>query len=55
MSSFMNNVATLAILMPVDLKISKKSKWLQKQTLMPLSFATILGGMVTMIGTPQIL
>ena len=52
MSSFMNNVATLAILMPVDLKISKKSKWLQKQTLMPLSFATILGGMVTMIGTP---
>ena len=52
MSSFMNNVATLAILMPVDLKISKKSKWLQKQTLMPLSFATILGVMVTMIGTP---
>jgi di/tricarboxylate transporter len=52
LSAFMNNVAALALLMPVDLSASAKSGRGPGASLMPLSFATILGGMVTMIGTP---
>ncbi|MBZ0128068.1 MAG: SLC13 family permease [Rhodobacteraceae bacterium] len=52
LSAFMNNVAALALLMPVDLQTAKKAKRDPGLSLMPLSFATILGGMVTMIGTP---
>lgn len=52
LSAFMNNVAALALLMPVDLETSRKAGRLPGLSLMPLSFATILGGMVTLIGTP---
>ena len=52
LSAFMNNVATLALLMPADLQVAKRTKRSPRATLMPLSFATILGGMITMIGTP---
>jgi di/tricarboxylate transporter len=52
LSAFMNNVAALALLMPVDLETSRKAGRLAGLSLMPLSFATILGGMVTLIGTP---
>lgn len=52
MSAFINNVAALAILMPADLEAAKRAKRSPAITLMPLSFATILGGMVTLIGTP---
>ena len=52
LSGFMNNVAALALLMPVDIQTAHKAKRNVGLSLMPLSFATILGGMVTMIGTP---
>ena len=52
LSAFMNNVAALALLMPVEITASAKSGRSPAASLMPLSFATILGGMVTMIGTP---
>ena len=52
LSAFMNNVAAMALLMPVDLQAAKKAERPVRRTLMPLSFATILGGMVTLIGTP---
>lgn len=52
LSAVINNVAALALLMPLDLEASKKAKRAAGQTLMPLSFATILGGMITLIGTP---
>jgi di/tricarboxylate transporter len=52
LSAVMNNVAALALLMPVDLQAAKKSKRSPSLSLMPLSFASILGGMITMIGTP---
>jgi len=52
LSAFMNNVAALALLMPVELSASAKAKRSPALSLMPLSFATILGGMVTLIGTP---
>ena len=52
LSAIMNNVAALALLMPVDMQAAKKAGRSPSLTLMPLSFASILGGMITMIGTP---
>ena len=52
LSAFMNNVAALALLMPVDIQTARKAGRSPAPSLMPLSFATILGGMVTLIGTP---
>jgi di/tricarboxylate transporter len=48
----MNNVAALALLMPVDIQTARKAGRSPAKSLMPLSFATILGGMATLIGTP---
>jgi Na+/H+ antiporter NhaD/arsenite permease-like protein len=48
----MNNVAALALLMPLDLQAARRAKRSPAMSLMPLSFASILGGMVTLIGTP---
>ncbi|MDC9701620.1 MAG: SLC13 family permease [Alphaproteobacteria bacterium] len=53
LSAIMNNVAALTLLMPVDIKAAKKAKRSPALTLMPLSFASILGGMITLIGTPS--
>jgi di/tricarboxylate transporter len=52
LSAIMNNVAALALLMPIDLQAASKAKRSPGLTLMPLSFASILGGMITLIGTP---
>jgi len=52
LSAIINNVAALALLMPLDIEAAEKAKRAVTRTLMPLSFATILGGMITLIGTP---
>ena len=52
LSAVMNNVAALALLMPIDIQAAKKAKRSPALTLMPISFASILGGMITLIGTP---
>ena len=52
LSAVMNNVAALALLMPIDMQAAKKAKRNVRLSLMPLSFASILGGMITLIGTP---
>ena len=52
LSSFMNNVGAMALLMPVALQMARRLEWPPGQVLMPLAFGTILGGMTTMIGTP---
>ena len=52
LSTVMNNVGALALLMPVDVQAAAKAERSPALTLMPLSFATILGGLVTLIGTP---
>ncbi len=51
-STVMNNVGALALLMPVAIQSSLEAKRSPAAVLMPLSFGTILGGMVTLIGTP---
>jgi di/tricarboxylate transporter len=52
LSAVMNNVAALALLMPLDVQAAAKAGRPPGTTLMALSFATILGGLVTLIGTP---
>jgi di/tricarboxylate transporter len=52
LSALMNNVAALALLMPLDMQAAARAKRSPALSLMPLSFASILGGMITLIGTP---
>jgi di/tricarboxylate transporter len=52
LSAFMNNVGALALMLPVTLKTAWEQKRSPSILLMPIAFASILGGMITMIGTP---
>ena len=52
LSAFMNNVAALALLLPVALQSCVKVERSPGLILMPLAFGSILGGLATMIGTP---
>lgn len=51
-SAFMNNVGALALLLPVALELSRDAQRSPSQLLMPLSFASLLGGLITLVGTP---
>lgn len=52
LSSFMNNIGAMAMLLPITIGIAQKKEWNPSKFLMPLAFASILGGMNTKIGTP---
>jgi di/tricarboxylate transporter len=52
LSAFMNNVGALALMLPVALRNAAKTGRSPSKFLMPLSFASLLGGLVTLIGTP---
>ncbi|OAN65704.1 SLC13 family permease [Sphingomonas sp. TDK1] len=52
LSAFMNNIAALVVTMPIAAQVAREAKRPPAATLMPLAFATILGGMTTLIGTP---
>lgn len=52
LSMFMNNVGALALLMPIAIQSTTKAGRPPATVLMPLSFGSILGGLVTLIGTP---
>ncbi|MFZ7110149.1 MAG: SLC13 family permease [Desulfatiglandales bacterium] len=51
-SGFMNNVGALALLMPVAIWMARRADRSPSFLLMPLAFGSLLGGMLTMIGTP---
>jgi di/tricarboxylate transporter len=51
LSSVMNNVAATAIMLPGVMVIAMKSRRSPSRLLIPLSYATILGGMLTLVGT----
>jgi di/tricarboxylate transporter len=51
MSTFIKNVGALAILMPVAFQMAKRSGTSPSQLLMPLAFGSLLGGLITLIGT----
>lgn len=52
LSAFMNNIGALAILMPIAIHAANKSGHSPSFILMPLAFASLLGGLTTLIGTP---
>lgn len=52
LSAFMNNVGALALLLPVVLQLARKKQIPASSLLMPVAFASLLGGMTTLIGTP---
>lgn len=51
-SAFMNNVGALALLMPVAIHLARKNDRPPSVLLMPLAFGSLLGGLITLIGTP---
>ena len=51
LSAFIKNIGALAIMMPVAFQFSKKSGASPSKYLMPMSFAALLGGLMTQIGT----
>jgi di/tricarboxylate transporter len=51
LSAFMSNAATVAVLLPVVLALARRAKIQPSRLLMPLGFAAILGGNLTLIGT----
>ncbi len=52
LSSFMNNVGALALMLPVALRNAYRDGYSPAKSLMPLAFASLLGGLTTLIGTP---
>ncbi len=52
LSCVMNNVGALALMLPVTLRNAHKAGRSPSIFLIPLSFASLLGGLVTLIGTP---
>ena len=51
-SGFMNNIGALAIFMPVAIRIARKNDLSPSLFLMPLAFGSLLGGLITQVGTP---
>ncbi len=51
LSGFVKNIGALAMLMPVAFQIARKSETSPSVFLMPMAFGSLLGGIVTLIGT----
>lgn len=51
LSGFVKNIGALAMLMPVAFQIARKTNTSPSCLLMPLAFGSLLGGLVTLIGT----
>ncbi len=52
LSTVMNNVGALALTMPIAMQTAARTNRSPSLLLMPISFAALLGGLVTLIGTP---
>ncbi len=52
LSAFMNNVGATAVFMPVAISIARKTRIPVSKFLIPISFASLMGGNITLIGTP---
>ncbi|MFN0115801.1 MAG: SLC13 family permease [Paracoccaceae bacterium] len=50
-SAFMNNTPVVAVMIPVVMQLSRKLGIAASKLLLPLSIFTVLGGMITLIGT----
>ncbi|WP_110643157.1 SLC13 family permease [Salinicola sp. CPA57] len=52
LSAIMNNVGALALLLPVAVRVAREHGTSPSLLLMPLAFGSLLGGLITLIGTP---
>ena len=52
LSAFMNNVGVAALLLPVVMDLARRTGTPPSKLLIPLSYAVLLGGLTTLIGTP---
>lgn len=52
---FLSNTGTVAMLMPIVISLAIKSNTNVRRLLMPMAFASSIGGMMTLIGTPPVL
>jgi di/tricarboxylate transporter len=51
LSAFVKNIGALAMMLPVALQMAKRSKVSPSVFLMPMAFGSLLGGLMTLIGT----
>lgn len=51
-SAFMNNIAALAVFIPVAVRLARKSDRPPSLYLLPMAFSSHFGGLITLIGTP---
>jgi len=51
LSAFVKNIGALAIMLPIALQFAKRSNVPPSVFLMPMSFASLLGGLITLVGT----
>lgn len=52
LSAFMNNIGVAALMLPVAVDVARRTRIPPSRLLMPLAYATLLGGLMTLIGTP---
>ena len=52
LSAFMNNIGVAALMLPVVVDIARRTNIPPGRLLMPLAYSTLLGGLMTLIGTP---
>ncbi len=52
LSAFMNNIGVAALMLPVVVDVARRTRIPASRLLMPLAYSTLLGGLMTMIGTP---
>ena len=52
LSGFMSSTGTTAVLLPVVVSVARNARVNPSKLLIPLAFASLLGGMLTLIGTP---
>jgi di/tricarboxylate transporter len=52
LSAFMNNIGVAALMLPVVVEVARRTRISPSRLLMPLAYSTLLGGLMTMIGTP---
>lgn len=51
-SAFMSSTGTVAVMLPIVVAMAKRARVSPSKLLIPLAFATLLGGMLTLIATP---
>lgn len=52
LSAFMNNIGVAALMLPVVMDLSRRTRIPPSRLLMPMAFSTLLGGLTTQVGTP---